>query len=145
MTKIRTESIREYFTSVLYPFVTDEIMAASMTPITTPAVYSIPTESMSMSGLVLESANLQSIVQTYNNPLALEELSVNNISITSASLVDSQNIVVYNNGLTEELAINNISITAATLEVAAIIAVYNNGLVEEITANNIQIISGTLQ
>jgi hypothetical protein len=143
MTKIGPNYSRDYFTSGLYPFLFDDGMSIEMTPITTPTIYSIPTESVGISGIVPTAGTLEDIVITYDNYPA-ESLAVNNIAITGANLEVVTALVTYNNYPTESLAVNNIAITSANLEVAAVIVTYNNYPTESLAVNNIQIQSGTL-
>lgn len=147
MTKITGVAENQYFTSALYPTLIDsDVLSADMTPITTPTVYSIPTETVSLDGLSATEGVLRDIVVTYDNtnPAAIDLLGANNISITSANLEVVTVIVTYNEGLIEQLSANNISIVSANLEVVLNPVIYNNGTIEQLSANNIQIISGTL-
>ena len=108
MAKIRSNNRSDYFTSGVYPYLFEDELGIELTPITTPKLYNIPTETVGISGIVATTGTLENIVKTYNNSLATESLAVNNIAITSANLEVVVVIVPYDNSLaTESLAVNN--------------------------------------
>ena len=138
----------EYFTSILYPIVTDESVAVSTAQLNSGNLWSTAIEDTTVPVPSLLSGTLVSsiVFKTYNEPLAIENTSIPVPTLQSGTLVDSIVYKTYN----EPLAVENTSIPVPTL-VSGTLAVtinyvnYNQPLaVEDASIPVPTLLSGTL-
>jgi len=137
----------EYFTSVLYPFVVDDVMSVSIPAHNSGNLWYIPEEVASVQVPTLVTGDLTPTIvyKTYNEPLALEVASVSVPTLVTGDLTPTIVYKTYN----EPLALEAASVQVPTLITGDLVVTinyitYDNGEDDVASVSVPTLISGTL-
>jgi len=103
----------EYFTTVLYPIITEDTISVSLPAPVDGELWYIPDDLLGVSTPTLQSGTLipTIVYKTYNEPLAAESATMTVPTLLSGTLTVTINYITYN----EPLAAESATMTVPTL------------------------------